>query len=68
MQDELILRRMFLKNEMAMLMAYFMKETDKEEARKILVAMRDRAKKIEEINCELAGIELRKIIKGKGES
>lgn len=68
MQDELIIERMFLKNEIGMLMLYFMKETNKEEARKILVAINTRAKKIEEINCKLVHIEMQKKFKRTGES
>lgn len=68
MQDELIIERMFLKREIGMLMVHFMKETDKEEAHKILVAINSRAKKVEEINCKLVHIEMQKKFKRMGES
>lgn len=68
MREELLIERSFLEAEMRMCIMYFMKETDKEEASKILVALRKRADRIEAINCELAGIELRQKIFGKGES
>ena len=68
MQNELLMKRAFLKNEMRMGMIYFMTESDKEKSRKILEGIRACAKKIEEINCELAYIELQKKLKGKGES
>lgn len=68
MQNELLMKRAFLKNEVCICMARFMKETDKEESRKILADIRTLAEKIEKINCELTGIELRKKLKRKGES
>ena len=68
MQNELLMKRAVLKNEMRMGIIYFMKASDKEESREILEGIRALAKKIEEINCELAYIELQKKLKGNEES
>ena len=54
MRKDLLLERAALKHEMDLLMLYFMKETNKEESLKILSAIKDRAKRVEEINCKLA--------------
>lgn len=57
MQSELILEREFIRNEIRMLIISFMKETDKEVASEIVLAIKKRSKRIEEINCKLALIE-----------
>ena len=59
-EEELKYERAMLKYEGGKLLMYFMKEIDKRKASEILADMRRLAKRIEAINCELAGIELRK--------
>lgn len=63
MREELLLERAALKHQMSLLTVYFMKETDKEESLKILSMMKDRAKRVEEINCKLAHMQIVNLFK-----
>ena len=63
MREDLLLERAALKHQMNLLTLYFMKETNKEESLKILSAVKDCAKRVEEINCKLAHRQIMNLFK-----
>lgn len=54
MRKKLLLERAALNREIRSNMVIFMKETNKEEALKILATIKELAIRVEEINCKLA--------------
>lgn len=63
MRKDLLFERATLKREMGLLIADFMKETNKEKSLDILSAINDRAKRVEEINCKLTHGQLVNLFK-----
>ena len=62
MREQLLVERAILRQKIGMCMMGFMRETDKEEARKLLIVIEDLCSKVERINCKLAQDELRTLL------
>lgn len=68
MRDELLMERETLRFQIRLLVVEFMKEKDSDKALEILTAIKNRSRRVEEINCKLAHGQLRRIFKKEGES